>query len=58
MVGIPSFFVQEYVAALDHFSIADIERALDALHTADVQLKSTSLDTLTILEQALVTIVA
>jgi DNA polymerase-3 subunit delta len=55
-VGVSPFFVPEYIAALDQYTPAEIERALDALHTADVQLKTTSLDTLTVLEHTLVAI--
>lgn len=55
-VGVSPFFVPEYLAALDYYTPAAIERALDALHNADVQLKTSSLDALTILEHTLVTI--
>jgi len=55
-VGVSPFFVPEYVAALNQYTPAEIERALDALHSADVQLKTTSLDALTVLEHTLVTI--
>ncbi len=53
---ISPFYVPEYLAALKNYSPAQIEHALEVLHSADVRLKSSSLDTLTVLENALLAI--
>ncbi|GIV54963.1 MAG: DNA polymerase III subunit delta [Candidatus Kapaibacterium sp.] len=55
-LGISPFFVPEYLAALARFTPAQVEHALEVLHTADVRLKSSSLDALTVLEEAVLAI--
>ncbi|MCX8052130.1 MAG: DNA polymerase III subunit delta [Chlorobi bacterium] len=55
-VGISPFFVPEYLAALKRYTTEQIEHAIELLHRADVELKTTSLDTLTVLERTLLDI--
>ncbi|MCX7936649.1 MAG: DNA polymerase III subunit delta [Chlorobi bacterium] len=54
--GISPFFVPEYLAALRHYTSDHIADALELLHQADVTLKSSSTDTLTVLQQTLLQI--
>jgi DNA polymerase-3 subunit delta len=55
-VGISPFFVPEYLAALKRYTPAQIEHALEVLHAADLRLKSSSVDPLTVLEEAILSI--
>lgn len=57
-VGLSPFFVPEYLAALKRYSTTQIEGALELLHTADVALKTTSTDRLTILERTMLGIMS
>ncbi|MCX7929963.1 MAG: DNA polymerase III subunit delta [Chlorobi bacterium] len=56
-LGISPFFVPEYLAALQRYSSDEIERALELLHHADVELKTSSLDTLSVLERTVLGII-
>lgn len=50
IAGVKPFAIGEYFDALDHLGPARVERALSVLRTTEVTLKSTSTDTLTVLQ--------
>lgn len=56
-IGISSFFVNEYLDALSRYSPTDIEKAFFALTEADEALKTSSTDSLTVLEKAFIEII-
>ncbi len=54
--GINSFFITEYLGVLNRYSSTDIERSFFALRDADRRLKSSSDDSLIVLQQMLLRI--
>lgn len=56
-LGVSSFFIPEYLAVLQRYKPHEIENAFLALHTADVRIKSSSADTLILLQQMLIAII-
>lgn len=57
-VGIPPYFVGEYLDVLNRYHPLQIEQALSALASADASIKSSSTDPLTILQSMLVRIMS
>lgn len=55
--GVPSFFVPEYLAVLNRYSPQEIDRAFFALHDADRTIKTTSADTLIVMQRMIIAIV-
>ncbi|MBL7973389.1 MAG: DNA polymerase III subunit delta, partial [Candidatus Kapabacteria bacterium] len=57
-IGVSSFFVPEYLAVLNRYTPQEIENAFFALHETDRKLKTSSGDTLMLLQQMIINIVA
>lgn len=57
-VGISSFFIPEYLGALQKFSPAQLNRAFFALRDADLKIKSSNLPADIILQQCFISIVS
>jgi len=57
-VGIPPYFVNEYVDVLQRYSPAHIEAAISALGAADATIKSTSTNSILVLQSMLVRIMS
>lgn len=55
-IGVSSFFIPEYLSALNRYSPAEIERAFFALQTADRTIKSTSADVMVVMQKMLLSI--
>lgn len=56
-LGISTFFLNEYVAALGRYPMAHLRNAFEALLTADVTLKSSNLDPALVLQMTIVAII-
>jgi DNA polymerase-3 subunit delta len=56
-VGISPFFLNEYIAALARYSMADLRNAFESLLDADLTLKSTNTDAAVMLQVMLISIV-
>lgn len=56
-IGVSSFFIPEYLAVLNRYKPADIEQAFFALQEADRRIKTSSGDTLIIMQRMIIAIV-
>lgn len=56
-LGLNPFFIKDYIASVDRFTLSEVERAFERLVAADEQLKSSSIDPFQIIERAIVLII-